>query len=183
MYPMEYILLGRDPAKTDFVVDIDHKLATVVDGPTLRLFFWKLHNTVSSSIERTEPWYRKDPKALYTTRFWPSLKSEIVHAKVSKEISVSTSLVRSLYVLLYPMTVLGGLRRDFERAGEGGSSEEMKKIAQDAALHIGELEKEVMNGKFLEDTYHFNPTLVEKPALGVSPEEQAWGLSGNFVGW
>jgi len=183
MYPMEYILLGRDPARTDFVVDIEHKLSTIVDGPTLRLFFWKLHNTVSSSIERTEPWYRRDPKAIYTTRYWPNLKSEIVHAKVAKEQGVSTSLVRSLYVLLYPMTVLGGLRRDFVSAGEEGSVEEMKKIAAAAALHIGDLEKEVMNGKFLEDTYHFNPTLVEKPALGVSVEETAWGLSGNFVAW
>src|SRR5262249_26023000 len=49
MYPVEYLLLGYDPRVTDFRMSIDDKLATVVDGAGLRLFLWKLHNTVSSS--------------------------------------------------------------------------------------------------------------------------------------
>ena len=53
MYPVEYLLLGRDLNITDFEVSVDAKLSTVVDGYSLRLFFWKLHNTVSSStVER-----------------------------------------------------------------------------------------------------------------------------------
>ena len=47
MYPMEYILLGRDLQLNSLEVLLDDKLSTVVDGCSLRLFFWKLHNTVS----------------------------------------------------------------------------------------------------------------------------------------
>ncbi|MEO1559896.1 MAG: EF-hand domain-containing protein, partial [Cyanobacteria bacterium J06632_19] len=57
MYPVEYLLLGRDPKLNNFEVSMEAKLSTVVDGETLRLFFWKLHNTVSSSIARSEEWY------------------------------------------------------------------------------------------------------------------------------
>jgi len=183
MYPMEYILLGRDPTQTDFVVDLRHKLEIVKDGPTLRLFFWKLHNTVSSSIERTEPWYHKEQRPLYTTRFWPSLKSELVRNQIWKEKTVPTSLVHSLYLLIQPMTMLAGARRDFERAGEEGDAKAMLKIAQTAVLYISDLEKAVVYGKFLEDTYRFNPHLVDKPVLGVTEQEEQWGRSGSFVAW
>lgn len=71
MYPVEYLLLGRDPQLNNFEVSMEAKLSTVVDGPALRLFFWKLHNTVSSSIARSEEWYHKDEKAFYTTRYCP----------------------------------------------------------------------------------------------------------------
>ncbi len=47
MYPMEYILLGRDLLLNSLEVLLDDKLSTVVNGSSLRLFFWKLHNTVS----------------------------------------------------------------------------------------------------------------------------------------
>lgn len=54
MYPVEYLLLGRDAHLTDFQMSIDDKLSTITDGASLRLFFWKLHNTVSASIARSE---------------------------------------------------------------------------------------------------------------------------------
>ena len=47
MYPMKYILLGRDLLLNSLEVLLDDKLSNVVDGSSLRLFFWKLHNTVS----------------------------------------------------------------------------------------------------------------------------------------
>jgi len=183
MYPLEYILLGREPTRTDFVVDINHKLATVTDGPTLRLFFWKLHNTVSSSIERTEPWYHKDERPLYTTRFWPSLKSELVRSLVFKEKDIPTNLAHSLFLLVQPMTVLSGSRRDFEREGKESDSTEMLRIAKNSIAPIKDLENAVLGGNFLQDTYRFNPELVEKPVLGVTQQEEQWARSGSFVAW
>ncbi|MEO1200702.1 MAG: EF-hand domain-containing protein, partial [Pseudomonadota bacterium] len=77
MYPLEYLLLGPrlgDKAGTaDLLVSIEDKLSVITDGASLRLFLWKLHNTVSASIERTEPWFRRDEHAIYTTRHWPSV--------------------------------------------------------------------------------------------------------------
>ena len=52
MYPIEYLLLGSDQASSSLEVSLDDKLGQVSDGNSLRLFLWKLHNTVSSSIDR-----------------------------------------------------------------------------------------------------------------------------------
>ena len=41
LYPLEYLFLGGSMAE---------KLETIVDGPSLMLFFWKIHNAVTSSI-------------------------------------------------------------------------------------------------------------------------------------
>ena len=56
---------------------IRDKLLTVTDGRSLRLFIWKLHNAVASSIARQEDWYHTNEMPLYTNRFWPSLEYEI----------------------------------------------------------------------------------------------------------
>ena len=34
----------------------------------------------SSSIARSEEWYHRDDKAIYTTRYWPSIDSELARA-------------------------------------------------------------------------------------------------------
>jgi len=183
MYPMEYILLGRDPKRTDYILSIEAKLSTVSDGPSLRLFFWKLHNTVSSSIERTEQWYHKEPNAFYTTRFWPSLRSELIRSQLYKEPSIPVHLVHSLYELIKPMSVLAGLRRDWKRALETGAEGEMKKIHEAAVGPIVDLERQVVEGKFLEDTYRFNPDLVDKMPGVLTTVDELWARSGRYVAW
>jgi hypothetical protein len=60
---------------------IADKLTYVTDARSLRLFIWKLHNAVASSIARQEEWYKRNDMALYTNRYWPSLEYEVGRVK------------------------------------------------------------------------------------------------------
>ena len=126
MYPVEYLLLGRDPQLNNFEVSMEAKLSTVVDGDTLRLFFWKLHNTVSSSIARSEEWYHKDEKAFYTTRYWPSLDSELARSKALKHLSISVDRLYRLYGIMKPASRLAGVRATLQKLLEKGLETESK---------------------------------------------------------
>ncbi|HEY9702894.1 MAG TPA: ERV1/ALR-related protein, partial [Allocoleopsis sp.] len=180
MYPMEYILLGRDPNLPDFQVLLETKLSTVVDGATLRLFFWKLHNTVSSSIARSEPWYHKDEKAFYTTRYWPSLDSELARAKALNTLSISTERIYRLYGMLKPAAKLSGLRANLQVLLDQGDTESIRETCILADKYIKELEEAVLSGGFLEETYTFDPDLEDtKPYF--TPEEEEFARSGLFV--
>ena len=53
-YPIEFTLLGWNSGGDFDAVTIQDKLATIADGKTLRMFLWKLHNAVNSSIARQE---------------------------------------------------------------------------------------------------------------------------------
>jgi len=46
LYPLEYLFLGGSKGPT-----MKQKLETVTDGKSLMLFYWKLHNAVTSSVE------------------------------------------------------------------------------------------------------------------------------------
>jgi Ca2+-binding EF-hand superfamily protein len=180
MYPVEYLVLGRDPQLTNFEVSMDAKLSTVVDGSSLRLFFWKLHNTVSSSIARSEEWYHKDEKAFYTTRYWPSLDSELVRAKALKHISIATDRIYHLYGTLKPASRLSGVRTTLQKLLEKGDEEGIKEVCLIAQDDIKDLEEAVINGGFLQETYYFDPSLVDK-APHFTPEEEEFARSGVFV--
>lgn len=180
MYPMEYLLLGRDPHLDNFEVSMDAKLSTVVDGPSLRLFFWKLHNTVSSSIARSEEWYHKDEKAFYTTRYWPSLDSELARAKALKHISIATDRIYGLYGMLKPASRLAGARTTLQKLLEKGDTEGIKEACLVAQDYIKELEEAVISGNFLQDTYYFDPELVDQ-APYFTPDEEEFARSGVFV--
>jgi len=180
MYPMEYLLLGRDPRLDNFEVSMDAKLSTVVDGSSLRLFFWKLHNTVSSSIARSEEWYHKDERAFYTTRYWPSLDSELARAKALKHISIATDRIYHLYGMLKPASRLAGARTTLQKLLEKGDPEGIKEACLVAQDYIRDLEEAVISGQFLQDTYYFNPDLVDQ-APYFTPEEEEFARSGVFV--
>jgi hypothetical protein len=64
------------------------------------LFFWKLHNTVSSSIACSQKWYHKDEKEFYTARYWQSLDSSLALSKALKHLSISVDRLFRLYVIL-----------------------------------------------------------------------------------
>lgn len=180
MYPVEYLVLGRDIHLTNFEVSLDAKLSTVVDGASLRLFFWKLHNTVSSSIARSEEWYHKDEKALYTTRYWPSLDSELARAKALKHISISSDRIYRLYGMLKPASRLSGVRTTLQKLLEKGDVEGIKEACLIAEDYIKDLEAAAISGNFLQETYQFDPNLVDESPY-FTPEEEEFARSGIFT--
>ncbi|MEC4815613.1 MAG: EF-hand domain-containing protein [Scytonema sp. PMC 1069.18] len=180
MYPVEYLLLGRDPQLNNFEVLMEAKLSTVVDGSTLRLFFWKLHNTVSSSIARTEEWYHKDEKAFYTTRYWPSLDSELARSKALKHLSISIDRLYRLYGILKPASRLAGVRATLQKLVEKGDEEGIKEACNLAQEYIKELEEAIIAGQFLQETYRFDPEIVDQNPY-FTPEEEEFARSGVFV--
>jgi Ca2+-binding EF-hand superfamily protein len=180
MYPVEYLLLGRDLCLTDFQMSIDDKLSTVTDGASLRLFFWKLHNTVSSSIARSEEWYHRDEKAFYTTRYWPSVDSELARAKALNHISIATDRLYRIYGLLKPVARLAGVRMELQRLLEKGDISSLEQACAIAQNYIHELEEAVIKGRFLQDTYCFNPDLIDE-APSFTAEEEEFGRSGMFI--
>ncbi|KYC35411.1 histidine kinase [Scytonema hofmannii PCC 7110] len=180
MYPVEYLLLGRDPQLTNFEVTLDAKLSCVVDGSSLRLFFWKLHNTVSSSIARSEEWYHKDEKAFYTTRYWPSLDSELAKAKALKHHSIACDRIYRLYGTLKPASRMVGVRTTLQKLLEKGDEEGIREACLVAQDYIKDLEEAVISSNFLQETYYFDAELVDK-APYFSPEEEEFARSGVFV--
>ncbi|MEG4342491.1 EF-hand domain-containing protein [Microcoleus sp. A003_D6] len=180
MYPVEYLVLGRDPRLNNFEVSMEAKLSTVVDGDSLRLFFWKLHNTVSSSIARSEEWYHKDEKAFYTTRYWPSIDSELARANALKHISIATDRMYRLYGMLKPAARLTGVRATLQKLLDKRDEEGIKEACLVAQDYIKELEEAIVTGQFLQETYYFDPDLVDRAPV-FSPEEEEFARSGVFV--
>ena len=180
MYPVEYLLLGQDSSGTEFQMSIDNKLSTVTDGSSLRLFFWKLHNTVSSSIARSEEWYHKNEKAFYTTRYWPSLDSELARANGLKQISISTDRIYRIYGLLRPVARLASVRLELQKLVDEGNTQSLEQACAIAKNLIQELEESVIQGGFLQETYCFDPDIVDK-APAFTPEEEEFGRSGFFI--
>ncbi len=180
LYPLEYLVLGRDPGRTDFKVTLDDKLACVMDGPSLRLFLWKLHNTVSASIVRTEAWYHRDGKPFYTTRHWPGLEAELARARALNEASLPLERLTRSYGLLKPAARLAGLRAELcgklERREETG----LAALCDEANAVIADLDAALAAGAFLQETYAFDPDLDDE-APHFTPEEEAFGRSGLFV--
>ena len=180
MYPVEYLLLGQDNDLTDFTMSIDDKLATVTDGASLHLFFWKLHNTVSSSIARSEEWYHQDDKAFYTTRYWPSIDSELARASALKQISIATDRIYSIYGLLKPVARLASVRLELQNLLDNSDTHSLEQKCKIAHDHIQALEGAIIEGGFLQETYRFDPDLVDKdPAF--TPEEEEFGRSNFFI--
>lgn len=180
MYPVEYLLLGRDPQLNNFEVSMEAKLSTVVDGESLRLFFWKLHNTVSSSIARSEEWYHKDEKAFYTTRYWPSLDSELARSKALKHLTISVDRLYRLYGIMKPASRLAGVRATLQKLLEQGNESDIIEACTLAEDYIKELESSVIDGGFLQETYCFDPEIVDETPH-FTPEEEEYARSGVFV--
>ncbi len=160
MYPVEYLLLGQDSSGTGFQMSIDHKLSMVIDGSSLRLFFWKLHNTVSSSIARSEEWYHKNEKAFYTTRYWPSIDSELARANGLKQISISIDRIYRIYGLLRPVARLASVRLELQKLVDEGNTQSLEQACVIAKNHIQELEESVIQGGFLQEIYYFDPDML-----------------------
>jgi hypothetical protein len=153
---------------------------TVVNGSSLRLFFWKLHNTVSASIARSETWYHRDDKAFYTSRYWPSLDTELARAQALGIKGVETERLHDLYRVLKPMARLANLRKELGELIAKDEKEQIPEICAEANLVISRLEKEIIECEFLQKAYYFDPHL-EDEAPFFSPAEESFARSGLFI--
>lgn len=180
MYPLEYLVLGLDPDADDLMVSIDDKLNTLTGGPSLRLFLWKLHNAVSSSIARTEPWFHQEERPFYTTRYWPGLDSELARARALNHDHISIDRLGRLYGLLKPASVLASLHRKLGQSPDLGGREVLSGTVDEARELVGELDVAIVASEFLERTYTFDPALNDD-APHFTHEDEEFGRSGVFV--
>jgi hypothetical protein len=181
LYPIEYLLLGpRDSDQPQIEVTVDQKLSVIHDGASLRLFVWKLHNTVSASIARSEPWFHRDDHAHYTTRYWPSLDSELARAQAMAQEAIETERISRIYGVLKHAAHLGVLRDELQLALHRPGSEELRQVWHRAEAIVEAAEQAVLSSRFLQQSYHYNPALeLEDPHF--TPEEEALARSGFFV--
>ncbi len=180
MYPLEYLILGSHPERGAFEVSIEDKLDTITDGPSLRLFLWKLHNTVSSSIMRTEAWYHREDDAPYTTRHWPSLETERARARALGQGGLAETDIEKLKALQGPVGELSRLRQAVASTQGSDEAKRLTKTVRDAHAATKSLEDALAKSGFLERTYRFDPSL-EDDAPHFTPEEEAFSRSGHFV--
>lgn len=180
MYPIEYLLLGPQAPTEHIEVTIDSKLASITDSTGLRLFLWKLHNTVSSSIARSEPWFHQESDAHYTSRYWPSLDSELARARALEEPSLPLERIERIYSVIKKASHLSILRDELQQALRRGDKEELKRVWERAEASVDSLEQALLASQFLSATYHYDPSLVLEPPH-FSAEEEALARSGYYV--
>ena len=180
MYPIEYTLLGHKLSSTKFENSLEDKLATITDGRSLGLFLWKLHNTVSSSISRSEDWYKKDEGAFYTTRFWPSIDAELARARARGQISINTDRVSALYDLWKPLSRLSYIRDKIQLYFTVRDEVRLQEAISAAHEHVAALEMYVLKGEFLQEIYRFDPERGDQDP-SFTPEEEAYSRSSMFV--
>lgn len=180
MYPIEYLLLGPQTPTEHIEVTIDSKLASITDSTGLRLFLWKLHNTVSSSIARSEPWFHQESDAHYTTRYWPSLDSELARARALEEPSLPLERIERIYAVIKKASHLSILRDELQQALRRGDKEELQRVWERAEASVGSVEQALLASQFLSATYHYDPNLVLEPPH-FSAEEEALARSGYYV--
>ena len=180
MYPIEYLLLGPKTPTEHIEVTIDSKLASITDSNGLRLFLWKLHNTVSSSIARSEPWFHQESDAHYTTRYWPGLDSELARARALEEPSLPLERIERIYAVIKKASHLSILRDELQQALRRGDKEELQRVWERAEASVDSVEQALLASQFLSTTYHYDPSLVLEPPH-FSAEEEALARSGYYV--
>ena len=180
MYPIEYLLLGSDEATSTLEVSLQDKLDRVSDGESLRLFLWKLHNTVSSSIARSEAWYHQDSGAYYTSRYWPSLDSELERAHTLGVESIERDRVQRIYGVVKSAAHLSVLRDELQLSLHADDLEQQKSVRSRAVGAINDVEEAVAQSRFLHENYRYNPDLVlEEPHFSAA--EEILARSGQFT--
>ena len=180
MYPIEYLLLGPQTPTEHIEVTIDSKLASITDSTGLRLFLWKLHNTVSSSIARSEPWFHQESDAHYTTRYWPSLDSELARARALEEPSLPLERIERIYAVIKQASHLSILRDELQQALRRGDKQELQRVWERAEALVDSVEQALLASQFLSATYHYDPSLELEPPH-FSAEDEALARSGYFV--
>lgn len=180
MYPIEYLLLGSDQPSASLEVSLEDKLGRISDAESLRLFLWKLHNTVSSSIARSEAWYHKDQTAYYTSRYWPSLDSELERAHTLGVDLIQRDRIQRIYGVVKSAAHLSILRDELQQSLHSGDLAAQRQVRDRAGEAIDGVEQAVLQSRFLHDHYHYNPSLeLESPHF--THEEEVLARSGLFT--
>ncbi|WP_150296841.1 Erv1/Alr family FAD-linked sulfhydryl oxidase [Salipiger aestuarii] len=180
MYPVEFLLLGRQPGRHDTGITLDDKLATITAPGALRVFLWKLHNAVSSSIARTEPWYHRQPKPLYTSRFWPSIEAEMARSAASGHDAVAIAKVTEIYGITKPAAHLAVLRDELTRALRADDKASVAQTIDRAEGAIADLELAIEEASFLTRKYAYDPAQAGLPPTFDAIQE-TFARSGVFV--
>lgn len=180
LYPIEYLLLGPQTHSAHIEVTIDQKLQAIDSAESLRMFLWKLHNTVSSSIARSETWYHRDEQAHYTSRYWPSLDSELARANAIGATFLETGRVQRIYGVMKQAAHLAIVRDELQIALADAVPEKILQIVERAERIIPLAENAILASRFLHETYHFNAH-GDLSAPHFSAEEEALARSGYFV--
>jgi hypothetical protein len=180
LYPIEYLLLGPQSSTSQIEVTLQQKMGVIDSAESLRLFLWKLHNTVSSSIARTEKWYHRDEGALYTSRYWPSLDSELARAQAMGLTVLETDRVRRIYGVLKQAAHLSVVRDELQQALAQVQTDTISDVMSRATKIIALAEDAILASRFLHDTYHFNPE-GDLTSPHFSAEEEALARSGYYV--
>ena len=177
MYPLEYLILGTSE-KFNFDISIDEKLSTFKDGKSLSLFLWKLHNTVSSSIARSEDWFHFDKNSYYTSRYWPSLDSELEKASLLNISSISTTSIARIYGVIKNTIKLSTLKDELKMYLNANL--ELKKIFSNSKSVSEELDESFYKSEYLEEHYTFNH-LQDDEDPHFSEAEELLARSGKFT--
>ncbi len=180
MYPIEYLFLGSDQVSSTLEVSLQDKLENVNQGDDLRLFLWKLHNTVSSSIARSEDWYHKDSGAYYTSRYWPSLDSELERAHTLGADLIERDRVQRIYGVVKSAAHLAVLRDELQESLHAEDLQQQQTIRNRASGAIDGVEEAVLQSRFLHDNYRYNPSLALEPPH-FSPAEELLARSGYYT--
>ena len=179
MYPLEYLFLGFNSNDMDLVISLEDKLNAISKGEDLRLFLWKLHNTVSSSISRSEKWFHKQKNPIYTNRYWPSLDAELEKAHIFNIKLIDVDKVYKVYNLLRPVSKLETLREEVQYALDNNNLQLFNKCKNDFSKVIKELEENIIESNFLQQTYHYNANLINE-APHFTAEDEMYARSGYF---
>jgi len=180
-YPIEYTLLGLAPGQPAHELTPADKLGTITDAASARMFMWKLHNAVNSSIERSEEWYRRAKMPVYTSRFWPNLDAEVARAKVADGGAMDAVTVEAYTAMSKPMAHLERLRKALL---EAQTPEAVQAVRGEAAGCISLLEAAVISSGYLQRIYRYNPDLRERrPAYTDVASLGEFARSDHFVLW
>jgi hypothetical protein len=181
-YPVEFMLLGQRADRAPFDIALEDRLATIdADRPgSLRLFVWKLHNAVSSSIARTEPWYRREAEPLYTTRFWPGLEAEVARARALGLSDLALDRIETIWTVLKPAAHLAVHRQMLQDAIAEDDAPRIARIAGRATHDIEALDGAILSSGHLTRNYLLNPD-KDAAALTISLPVESYARSGTFV--
>ena len=180
MYPIEYVILGWKGDGLDesnrLQISLEDKLDTIVDGPSLRLFVWKLHNAVNSSIARTESWFRKDKDAIVTSRYYPNVDAELHR---STRGLVSSRRLESLISILKVAVRLNALRKELHVASD---LKEVREVVSTARSLVDRLDKIVTDSGWLQRVYQFTPgALLDPPPLSLDEDTARHAREEDFT--
>ena len=75
---------------------------------------------------------------------------------------------------------LTGVRSTLQKLLDKGDEEGIKEACLVAQDYIKDLEQAIVSGNFLQETYYFDPDLVDQAPV-FTPEEEEFARSGVFV--